>query len=186
MHLAPLGTCSPMRALCAVCVCCWWLCLPSSPPPNFLFFFFLCFFLLFLFFFKWERGRVHTAGTGMASWCSGAVVLRSPVWVLPVLLAATPQGCGLRVLMYMGAGQGGFGYMSLCALVLAGLVAVWAVGVGCGYCALSAGWIGGRGSEVTGCGSGFSTRVEASTLARRLWRVKQFGRLRAWVRPRWA
>ena len=53
----PLGACSPVRALCAACVCCWWL-RPSSPPPviflfSFLFFFFalylFCFVLLFFF-----------------------------------------------------------------------------------------------------------------------------------------
>ena len=33
----PLGACSPVCALCAVCVCCWWLRPSSSPPSNFLF-----------------------------------------------------------------------------------------------------------------------------------------------------
>ena len=50
---APLGACSPVRALCAVCVCCWWLYPPSFPPPDCFFFFFLLFifFCCFLFFF---------------------------------------------------------------------------------------------------------------------------------------
>ena len=34
----PRGACSPVCALCAVCVCHWWLC-PSSSPPNFRFLF---------------------------------------------------------------------------------------------------------------------------------------------------
>ena len=45
----------------------------------------------------------------MGKWCNGAVVLRSPMCVVGASLAAAPQGCGSRVLMYMGAGQGGFG-----------------------------------------------------------------------------
>ena len=44
----PLGACSLVRALCAVCVCCWWLC-PSSPPPLF-FLFFFALFTVFVFF----------------------------------------------------------------------------------------------------------------------------------------
>ena len=52
---------------------------------------------------------MHNAGTGMGNWCSGAVVLCSPVCVVGALSAAAPQGCGSRVLMYMGTGQGGFG-----------------------------------------------------------------------------
>ena len=36
----PRGACSPVCALCTVCVCYWWLC-PSSSPPNFCFFLFL-------------------------------------------------------------------------------------------------------------------------------------------------
>ena len=47
----PLGACSPMRALCAVCVCCWWLRPSSSPPLIFFSFFLLCIcFVLFCFF----------------------------------------------------------------------------------------------------------------------------------------
>ena len=87
---------------------------PLLPPPNFLLFFLLCvcffwFFLFFVFFVKWKRGRVHTAGTGMGNWCSGAVVLSSPVCVVGALSAAAPQSCGSRVLMYIGADRGGFG-----------------------------------------------------------------------------
>ena len=86
------------------------------PPPQFSFLLF--FFALYLFCFvvpvvffskKWKRGRVHTAGTGMGNWCSGAIVLRPLVCVVVGLVAAAPQGCGSRVLMYTGTGQGGFG-----------------------------------------------------------------------------
>ena len=44
----PLGACSPVRALCAVCLCCWWFCPSSSPPTNFLVFFFASFFFVLL------------------------------------------------------------------------------------------------------------------------------------------
>ena len=112
-----LGACSPVRALSAVCVCCWWWC-PPSPHlcfPSFfasvlVFFWVFClFFFCFFFVLKWKRGRVHTAGTGMGKWCSGAVVLRSPVCLLGALSAAAPQVCSSRCLMYMDAGQGRFG-----------------------------------------------------------------------------
>ena len=45
----------------------------------------------------------------MGNWCSGAIVLCPLVCVVGALVAATPQGCGSRVLMYTGTGQGGFG-----------------------------------------------------------------------------
>ena len=117
----PLGSCSPVCVLCAVRVCHGWLC-PSSSPPNFRFFF-TCFLFLFLFFFscfffwkkekeKQKRGkqrRAYTAGTGMGSWCGGAIALCSLACVVGAVAAVAPQGCGSRVLMYMGMGQGGFG-----------------------------------------------------------------------------
>ena len=62
---------------------------------------------------------MHTADTGMGNWCSSAVALRSPVCVVGAVSAVVPQGCRSRVLMYIGAGQGGFGYLSRCVLVLA-------------------------------------------------------------------
>ena len=49
----------------------------------------------------------------MGNWCSGTVVLCSPVCVVGVLSAAAPQGCGWCVLMYMGTDQGGW---ALCGL----------------------------------------------------------------------
>ena len=57
---------------------------------------------------------MYTAGTGMGSWCSGAIVCCSLVCVVGALVAAAPQGCGSRVLMYTGMGQGGFGWVALC------------------------------------------------------------------------
>ena len=98
---------SPVCALCAVCVCHWWLC-PSSSPPNF----------RFLFFFfdgkkkkkrKEKQGRAYTAGTGTGSWCGGAIVLCPLASVVGAVAAVAAQGCGSRVLMYTGMGQGGFG-----------------------------------------------------------------------------
>ena len=44
----------------------------------------------------------------MGSWCSDAIVLSPLACVVGALAAVTPQGCGSRVLMYMGIGQGGF------------------------------------------------------------------------------
>ena len=45
----------------------------------------------------------------MGNWCSGVTLLCSLVCVVVALLAAAPQRCGLRVLMYTGTGQGRFG-----------------------------------------------------------------------------
>ena len=115
----PFGYRSPVCALSAVRVCHGWLCPPSS-PPNFRFFF--SFFLFFLFF--WEKtkkkkkketqGRVYTAGTGMGSWCGGAIALCPLACVVGAVAAVAPQGCGSRVLLYTGLGQGGFCEVSLC------------------------------------------------------------------------
>ena len=115
----PLGSCSPVCVLCAVRVCHGWLC-PSSSPPNFRFFFlFFVFVFFFPFFFlgkkkkkKQKRGkqrRAYTAGTGMGSWCGGAIALCPLACVVGAVAAVAPQRCGWRVLMYMGMGQVGFG-----------------------------------------------------------------------------
>ena len=115
-HVAPVHRCARYER----CACAVGGCVPLSPPLIFFsFLFFLlcicfvlsCFFVFVLFFFrkKWKRGRVHTAGTGMGTWCSGAIVLYSPICVVGALVAAAPLGCGSRVLMYTGTGQGGFG-----------------------------------------------------------------------------
>ena len=45
----------------------------------------------------------------MGNWCSGAIVSCSLACVVGALVAAAPQACGSRVLMYTGMGHGGFG-----------------------------------------------------------------------------
>ena len=115
----PLGSCSPVCVLCAVRVCHGWLC-PSSSPPNFRFFFTCFFFPVFFFFFflgkkkkkkqkRGKQGRAYTAGTGMSSWCGGAIALCPLACVVGAVAAVALQGCGSRVLIYTGMGQGGFG-----------------------------------------------------------------------------
>ena len=104
-------------------------CVPLPPPlifVFFVFFFYLFFFFFFFFFFlpvfffflgkkkkkKRKRGkqrRAYTAGTGMGSSCGGAIALCPLACVVGAVAAVAPQGCGSRVLMYMGMGQGGFG-----------------------------------------------------------------------------
>ena len=117
----PLSSCSPVCVLCAVRVCHGWLC-PSSSPPNFRFFY-LFFFTCYFFFLgkkkkkkqkREKQGRAYTAGTGMGSWCGGAIALCPLACVVGAVAAVAPQGCGSRVLMYTGLGQGGFGEVSLC------------------------------------------------------------------------
>ena len=45
----------------------------------------------------------------MGRWCGGAIALCPLACVVAAVAAVAPQGCGSRVLMYMGMGQGGFG-----------------------------------------------------------------------------
>ena len=93
-------------------------CVPLPPPLIFVFFFYLFFF----FFGKKEKkkqksekqGRAYTAGTGTGSWCGGAIALSPLACVVGAVAAVAPQGCGSRVLMYTGLGQGGFGEVPLC------------------------------------------------------------------------
>ena len=95
--VAPVHRC----ARCVQCACATGGCVPLPPP------------LIFVFFFEMEKqekqGRAYTAGTGTGSWCGGAIVLCPLACVVRAVAAITPQGCGSRVLMYMGMGQGGFG-----------------------------------------------------------------------------
>ena len=63
---------------------------------------------------KEKQGRAYTAGRGTGSWCGGALVLCRLACVVGAVAAVAPQGCGSRVLMYTGLGQGGFGEVSLC------------------------------------------------------------------------
>ena len=50
----------------------------------------------------------------MGSRCGGAIALCPLACVVGAVAAVAPQGCGSRVLMYTGLGQGGFGEVSLC------------------------------------------------------------------------
>ena len=58
---------------------------------------------------KKKKGRAYTAGTGTGSWCGSVIVLCPLACVVGALAVVAPQGCGSRVLMYTGMGQGGFG-----------------------------------------------------------------------------
>ena len=96
---------------CVRCACAMGGCVPLPPP------------LVFVFFFlgkkkkkqkREKQGRAYTAGTGTGSWCGGAIALCPLACVVGAVAAVAPQGCGSRVLMYTGLGQGGFGEVSLC------------------------------------------------------------------------
>ena len=82
--VAPVHRC----ARCVRCACAIGGCVPLPPPLM---------------------GRAYTAGTGTGSWCGGAIVLCPLACVVGAMAAVAPQGCGSRVLMYTGMGQGGFG-----------------------------------------------------------------------------
>ena len=101
--VAPVHRC----ARCGRCACAIGGCAPLTPPRIFVFVFF--FFLFFEMEKKKKQGRAYTAGTGTGSWCGGAIVLCPLACVVGALAAFAPQGCGSRVLMYTGMGQGGFG-----------------------------------------------------------------------------
>ena len=97
--VAPVHRC----ARCVRCACAFGGCVPLPPPLIF---------VLFFFFDgkkKEKQGCAYTAGTGTGSWCGGALVLCPLVCVVGAVAAVAPQGCGSRVLMYTGMGQGGFG-----------------------------------------------------------------------------
>ena len=80
--------------------------MPLHPPLIFVFFFFFLFFEMEK---KKKQRRAYTAGTGTGSWCGGAIVLCPLACVVGAFAAVAPQGCGSRVLMYTGMGQGRFG-----------------------------------------------------------------------------
>ena len=184
-HLAPVHRCGRcVRFACAVGGC--------IPPPSpliffsFLFSFFALYLFCFvlLFFLKMEKGALalgHRHGQLVQRCCS---VMFSGVRRRCFVGGRAP-GVRLARLDVHGYAPGWLWLVASLLLVLAGLGAVYAVGVGCGYGGPWAGWVRGQGLEVTGCGSG-STCDEASAGAGRLLRVRQFGRLRAWVRRCWA
>ena len=123
-HLAPVHRCA-RSVRCVACAVSWatwlpftgvravcgarvpWVVVSLFLPP-----------LIFVFFFlmeeKEKQRRAYTAGTGTGSWCGGAIVLCPLACVVGAVAAVAPQGCGSRVLMYTGLGQGGFGEVSLC------------------------------------------------------------------------
>ena len=88
-------------------------------PPLFLraLYLFLFFFFVVYFVFKMEKGARahcrHRHGQLMQRCSSVAFSGVRRRWV-------EPQWCGSRVLMHMVAGEGGFGSLSLCVLLLAG------------------------------------------------------------------
>ena len=87
---------------CARCVryaCAIGGCVPLPPPVIFVF---------FLMEKREKQARVYTAGTGTASWCGGAIVSCPLACVVGAVTAVAPKGCGSRVLMYTGMGQGRF------------------------------------------------------------------------------
>ena len=121
-HWAPVHRC----ACCVRCTCAMGGCVPLLPPLIIVFFFLFFFFVFFFFFFEKKKkkkrkkkkkkkqkrekqGRAYTAGTGMGSWCGGAIALCPLACVVGAVAAVAPQGCGSRVLMYTGMRQGGFG-----------------------------------------------------------------------------
>ena len=95
-------------------------CVPLPPPLIFVFFYLFFFFFLFSFFFflgkkkkkkqkRGKQGRAYIAGTGTGSWCGGAIALCPLACDVGAVAAVAPRGCGSRVMMYTGMGQGGFG-----------------------------------------------------------------------------
>ena len=104
-------TCRLFTGVHAVCVVRVLLVVVSLllPPPKRIFLLSICFVVSCLFFSFLKNGKggqVHTAGMGNS--CSGARVLCSSVYVVGASVAAAPQGCSSRILMYTGRGQGGF------------------------------------------------------------------------------
>ena len=139
-HLAPIHRC----ARCVRCACAMGGCVPLPPPLIFVF---------FLMEKKEKQGRAYTAGTGTGSWCGRNSVVSSGVrrrccggGRAPGVRLARPDVHGL------GPGWVSLGVSLL--LELAGLAAVWAVGVGCRYVVPSAGLVRSQGLAVSGCGSG--------------------------------
>ena len=118
-HWAPVQRC----ACCVRCACAMGGCVPLPPPLIFVFFLLVFFFFTSFFFFgkkkmkkqkREKQGRAYTAGTGMGSWCGSAIALCPLACLVGAVAAVAPEGCGSRVLMYTGLGQGGFGEVSLC------------------------------------------------------------------------
>ena len=161
----PGGACSPACPLCAVC--CWWLCLSSSLPNVFFLAFsslFFCFFgknrqnKFFLKFFTRKGARVHCRHKHgqLVQWCNSVVFSG----VCRRCFGGRAPGVRLARLDVHGYGSGWVWFGASLLWVLAGEVVVWAVGVGCGYVAPSAGLVRSQGLAVFECGSGW-IRVRA-------------------------
>ena len=121
-HWAPVHRC----ACCVRCACALGGCVPLPPPLIFVFFFFF-FYLFFFFFFTFfffgkKKEKTKKRKTGARVHCRQrhgqlvrhAIALCPLACVVGAVAAVAPQGCGSRVLMYTGLGQGGFGEVSLC------------------------------------------------------------------------
>ena len=149
----PRGACSPVCALCAVRVCRWWLC-PSSSPLIFFSVFVFFRASSFFFFEKIKKGaRVHCRHR------HGQLVQRCNTVVFsgvcrPCFAGGRAPGVRLARPDVHGYGSGRVWLVASLLLVFAGRAAVWAVAVGCGYLAPSAGLVRSQGLAVMGCGSG--------------------------------
>ena len=109
----PRGACSPVCALCAVCVCCWWLCPSSSSPPNFLFFFALYLFCFVLSVFL-KNGKGGACTLQAQAWATGAAVQQCkegpyqdrpplcPFRLLPLLIYSGSTIAFLKILKVQG------------------------------------------------------------------------------------
>ena len=139
-HLALVHRCS----CCVRCARAMGGCVPLPPP------------LIFVFFLKEKekQGHAYTAGTDTGSWCGGATVLCPLACVVGAVAAVAPQGCGSRVLMYTGLGQGGFGEVSLCfwSWLVRRLCGLWVWAVVTLFPRRA--WFRSQGLAVLGCGSG--------------------------------
>ena len=87
----------------------------------------------------------------MGSWCGGARALCPLACAVGAVAAVAPQGCGSRVLMYTGLGQGGFGEVSLCfwSWLVRRLCGLWVWAVGTLFPRRA--WLGVKGSGFGVC-----------------------------------
>ena len=134
-----------VRAVCGARAVGW--CVPLSSPPNFRF---------FLFFWKFEkRGGARTL-QAQARAAGAAVQSCCVLWHVSFVLwrRSRPRGAARVSCHVHGYGSGWVRLGVSLLLVLAGQVAVWVVGVGCGNVAPSAGLVRGQGLVVLECGSG--------------------------------
>ena len=141
-HLAPVHRC----ARCVRCACAMGGCVPLPPP------------LIFVFFFLMEK-KTKTGARVHCRHRHGQLVRRCN----SVVSSGVCRRCcgggrapGVRLARRDVHGLGpGWVWLGVSLLLeLAGLAAVWAVGVGCGYVVPSSGLVRSQGLAVSGCGSG--------------------------------